>query len=175
MTRRDTLNQVFRKLPFLVELLALVACPAATRSRTMDDANDRLPIADSVSRAHAAVDLAGAWATGGDGEPDARRVELRVQCNYSPPLWILDQTGDTVSAFSLPESRAQGVRSPDLPARVAATGRLSGTDVTLVSSGMRYVLHYDSTSGHLRGTLNGAPFWAVRQDVVHATGCIPPP
>jgi hypothetical protein len=168
-------NQVSRKLPFLVALLGIIACAARTQSRTMDDANNWLPVADSVPRSHAAVDLAGAWATGSAAEPEARRVELTLQCNYTPPLWILEQVGDTVSAFSLPESRAQGVRSPELPARVVATGQLSGTDVTLVSSRMRYVLHYDSTSGHLRGTLNGAPFWAVRQDIVEPTGCIPPP
>ena len=39
----------------------------------------------------------------------------------------------------------------------------------------RYRLRYDSASGHLRGTLNDKPFWAVREELVHATGCIPAP
>jgi hypothetical protein len=39
----------------------------------------------------------------------------------------------------------------------------------------RYVLRYDEESGHLRGTLNGAPFWAVRQQLVRSEGCIPVP
>jgi hypothetical protein len=38
-----------------------------------------------------------------------------------------------------------------------------------------YRLRYDSTSEHLRGTLNDKPFWAIRRDVVHPEGCIPPP
>jgi hypothetical protein len=173
--RGDAVNKVFCNLVFLVAPLGVGACAARTQSRTVDNPTQPTPVTDSVSPAHAAVDLAGVWATGSGGEPEDWRIELRPQCNYSPPLWILEQTGDTVSAFRVPESRAQGVRSPDLPPKVAARGRLSGADVTLESSGMRYVLHYDSTSGHLRGTLNGAPFWAVRLDIVQPTGCIPPP
>jgi hypothetical protein len=48
-------------------------------------------------------------------------------------------------------------------------------DLTLEMPGTRYALHYDSTSGHLRGTLNRAPFWAVRENIVHPADCIPPP
>jgi hypothetical protein len=166
---------VISRLIVLLAPLGLAACGASTRSRVTERPDDRPQVADSVSPAHAAVDLTGSWATGSTGEPEARRVELRLQCNYTPALWILEQSGDTVSAWLLPESWTQGVASPPPPTRVPAKGRLSGADLTLEMSGGRYVLHYDSTSQHLRGTLNGAPFWAVRQDVIHPSGCIPPP
>jgi hypothetical protein len=48
-------------------------------------------------------------------------------------------------------------------------------DLAMSITGGRYVLRYDSTSGHLRGTLNGAPFWAVRQEIVRPEGCVPIP
>ena len=163
------------RLIFFLAPLGLIACGVSTQSRTTNRPEGQPRVADSVSSAHADVNLAGFWATGSASEPEARRLELRLQCNYTPPLWLLEQSGDTVSASLLPESRAQGVRSREPPARVAATGELSGVHLTLEMSGARYVLHYDSTSGHLRGTLNGAPFWAVRQDLIHPTGCIPPP
>ncbi|HJP59725.1 MAG TPA: hypothetical protein VJ865_06985 [Gemmatimonadaceae bacterium] len=159
----------------LLASLALVACVARKHSPATDRADSQATVADSVGPTHAQLDLSGSWATGSAGEPEARRVELHLQCNYTPPLWILEQTGDTVSAFLNPESRAQGVLSPEPPPRIPAKGLLRGVDLTLEMPGTRYVLHYDSTSGHLRGTFNGAPFWAVRQDIVHATGCIPPP
>jgi hypothetical protein len=54
-------------------------------------------------------------------------------------------------------------------------GRISGADVTIRLGDSRYLLRYDSTSGHLRGTLNGAPFWAIRQEIVRPQGCIPVP
>jgi hypothetical protein len=152
-----------------------LACSASTQSRATDSADEQPPIADSALPAHADVDLTGSWATGSAGEPEARRIELRLQCNYTPSLWILEQRGDTVSAWLLPESRAQGIAVPRAASTVPAQGRLRGADLSLGTSGTRYILHYDSTSGHLRGTLNGAPFWAVRQDVIHPTGCIPPP
>lgn len=169
------MNTECRKLIVLLAPLGLVACVARTQSSKTDRPDEQPPVADSVSRTHADVDLTGSWATGSAGEPEARKIELRLQCNYTPPLWVLEQTGDTVSAWLLPESRAQGVRSPEPVARVAAKGRVSGVDLTLQMPGTRYVLHYDSRSGHLRGTLNGAPFWAVRQEIIHPTGCIPPP
>lgn len=127
------------------------------------------------SNARAIVDLTGTWATGSLDEPDVRRVSLQLQCNHMPPLWVLQQGGDTVSLWQIPESYTQGVPSRQAVSKVALKGRLSGSDLTLEMPGTRYVLHYDSASGHLRGTLNGAPFWAVPQDVIHPTGCIPPP
>lgn len=112
--------------------------------------------------------------TGRENEPDAREVVLRPQCNYSPRAWIIDQTGDTLRAREIPERYAQGVPTPPVQME-AAVGRISGVDARLEMSGLRYVLRYDSTSGHLRGTLNGAPFWAARQKIIQPPGCIPPP
>jgi hypothetical protein len=75
----------------------------------------------------------------------------------------------------IPESHAQGVPAEHPVSTVAAVGRVSGVDLTMSTAESRYVLRYDSTSGHLRGTLNGAPFWAVREDLVRPEGCIPIP
>lgn len=164
-------------MPRLIALLGplgLAACQPATQSH-VESPDERPAVIDSIPRAGADLNLAGVWATGSGPEPEARRVELRLECNYTPRMWVLEQRGDTVSAELIPESRAQGIASPTPVRSIPAAGRLSGSDLTLETPGTRYVLHYDSTSGHLRGTLNGAPFWAVRQDIVHATGCIPPP
>lgn len=161
--------------------ILLAACGAAACSSTGSrapapaPATPSAPTADTVRHERARVILTGAWATGSANEPAAKTIVLRPQCNYSPPLWVLDQRGDTVSAWTIPESYAQGVPSTRSVAKVAAEGSVSGLDVTMGTSGARYVLRYDSTSGHLRGTLNGAPFWAVRLDVVRPEGCIPPP
>ena len=97
------------------------------------------------------------------------------QCNYSPADWIIEQSGDTVRAWQIPESHAQGIATREAVSRVATEGWVSGVDLVMGMSGTRYVLHYDSTSGHLRGTLNGTPFWAVRQEIVRPDGCIPVP
>jgi len=119
--------------------------------------------------------LDGIWATGGTGEPEARQLKLTLQCNYTPPMWAIEQSGDTVRALTLPGGRASGVPTPAPPPPVYSVGRLTGADVVLKGPTTRYVLRYDSKSGHLVGTLNGAPFWAVRQEVIHPKGCIPPP
>jgi hypothetical protein len=165
-------------MPRLIILLAAcasAACSASTGSRANEPAEHPAPTADSLPRRHAAVDLTGAWATGSAGEPAAGRILLRLGCNYSPPLWVIQQSGDTVRAWVIPESRAQGIAAPRPVAPVAAVGRVSGMDVTMSLGEARYLLRYDSTSGHLRGTLNGVPFWAVRQDVVRPERCIPVP
>ena len=158
----------------LVAPLAFVACVAHTHSTATANGGEQA-IADSIPPTPAQIDLTGTWATGSSAEQHVRRVQLRLECGYTPPLWILQQAGDTVSAFLLPEGRLQGARPPDPPPNIPAKGRLSGLSLTLEKPGWRYVLHYDSTSGHLRGTLNGQAFWAVREDVTRATGCIPPP
>lgn len=154
--------------------LALVACVAHTHSPAAAHGGEQA-IVDSIAPTPPQINLTGTWATGSRAEPQVRRVQLRLECGYTPPLWILQQTGDTVSAFLLPEGRPQGARPPDPPPNIPAKGRLSGLSLTLEEPGSRYVLHYDPTSEHLRGTLNGQPYWAVREDVVRATGCIPPP
>jgi hypothetical protein len=133
------------------------------------------PRVDPAPIRRAALDLSGVWVTGSTAEPEVPRLVLQLQCNYSPPLWVIEQRGDTVRAMVIPESRAQGIPSPPRARPVAAEGRISGVDVTMRLGGGRYVLRYDSASEHLRGTLNGAPFWAVRQELVRAEGCMPVP
>jgi hypothetical protein len=154
---------------------SLAACSAWSPSRASGRLEQRPRVADSVSAPHAIVDLTGSWATGSGGEPTARSIVAHPPCNYSPDFLLIEQHADSVRAWVVPESHAQGVRSPDPAPRIAATGRLVGVDVTLESAGAQYVLRYDSTSGHLRGTLNGAPFWAAREEIIRPEGCIPPP
>jgi hypothetical protein len=164
-------------MPRLILLLAMCvsACSASSGARPNERAELPPPVVDAVPPPHAAVDLTGAWATGSAAEPAVPRIVIRPQCNYSPALWVLQQNGDTVRAWVIPESRAQGIRSLEVISKVAAEGRVSGVDLIMGAAGARYVLRYDSTSGHLRGTLNGAPFWAVREDIVRPQGCIPVP
>ena len=167
-------NRLSRVIALLVPV-GPCACAAHTHSPATPHTGEPAIVVDSASSAHAPVDVTGTWATGSGAEPHERRIQLRLECGYTPPLWILQQTGDTVSAFLLPEGRPQGARPPDPPPNIPARGRLSGLRLTLEKPGWRYVLHYDLTSEHLRGTLNGQPFWAVREDIIRATGCIPPP
>jgi hypothetical protein len=118
--------------------------------------------------APAPFDLSGRWATGrGAAEPAQTSSTLRPGCTFNPAAWVLQQTRDSVEAWSFPASRNQGTRSLDGPrVTVPARGRVSGLDVTLQDATARYRLRYDPESGHLRGTLNGVPFWALRQIVV---------
>ena len=162
------------KLKIIFASLLAAAC-SASMSPPIESAPRPAPVADTLHRGHAAVNLTGPWATGSAGEPTARQIVLRPQCNYSPALWAIEQSGDTVRAWTIPESRAQGVPSPRPGSTVPAEGLVSGVDLTMGTSGARYLLRYDSTSGHLRGTLNGAPFWAVRLDIVRPEGCIAVP
>ena len=135
-------------------------------------------VADTLPAAAAAapdVDLSGAWATGSTSEPAVPRVVLQLQCNHTPSFWIIEQRGDSVRAFTNPESRAQGILAPDRVQPVTAEGRMVGSLITMSAPGSRYMLRYDPASGHLRGTLNDRPFWAVRQENVRPTGCIAVP
>jgi hypothetical protein len=164
-----------RSLLLLLATFAGVACSASKGSRSIEHIEPQPPITDPTPPQHGRVDLSGPWATGSEGEPDLPRIVVQLQCNYTPPLWVIDQRGDTVRAWAILESRAQGVRARDPVTSVAAEGRLSGVDLTMTLGQSRYRLRYDSTSGHLRGTLNGAPFWAVRQQLVRPRNCIPVP
>lgn len=157
----------------LLEAIATSAPPAGG-SRFVAEIWEA-PMEDAPAVTHGELDLSGPWATGSEGEPTARRLVVRPPCNYSPSLFLLEQRSDTVLAWSIPESWAQGVPSPHVQSSMPMEGRVTGVNVTLGVPGRRYVLRYDSTSGHLRGTLNGAPFWAVPQDIIRPTGCIPPP
>lgn len=153
---------------------ATIACAPSSASARGDDPVPMPQAVDTARRARAGVDVSGAWATGRSTEPADRRVSVRPECNVSPALWILQQRGDTVSAFSFAPFHAQGVPSSPVSTRVAE-GRVSGMDVNMRGAGGTFVLRYDSTSGHLRGTLNGAPFWAIPLDVVRPEHCIPIP
>lgn len=121
------------------------------------------------------VNLSGSWTTGSTGEPAAERIVAHPRCNYTPPYWAIEQSGDTVRAWKIPESYAKGTRSTEPVASIPLEGWVSGVDVVIGPPDSRYVLRYDSVSGHLRGTLKGEPFWAVRVDIVHPGGCIPVP
>jgi hypothetical protein len=160
----------------LLAACGAVACSTSTSSRPKERPETATPIADSVRRGHADVDLTGTWATGSTGEPAVRRIVIRPECNYMPSLWALQQRGDTVRLWMIAESRAQGTRSTQpVSSTTALQGWVSGLDLRIGAAGARYALRYDSTSGHLRGTLNGAPFWAVRQDIVRPGQCIAVP
>lgn len=155
-------------------LIAAGACSATPASRAAERVATPI-VVDSLPARSPEVDVTGTWATGSTNEPAVPRIELHPQCNYSPPLWALEQRGDTLRLWVIPESWAKGVPSAQPASSVPLTGRISGVDLVLGTTATRYRLRYDSTSGHLRGTLNGAPFWAVRQHVVRPEGCIPPP
>ncbi|NUQ19582.1 MAG: hypothetical protein HOQ09_01340 [Gemmatimonadaceae bacterium] len=133
-----------------------------------------MSVPEPARHGHATVDLTGSWTTGSVGEPAAPRIVASPQCNYSPSEWIIEQSGDSVHTWIFPDSHDQGIATPPAP-RIAADGWVSGVDVVIGPPSARYVLRYDSTTGHLRGTLNGAPFWAVRFEIVRPEGCIPPP
>ncbi|HEY3744875.1 MAG TPA: hypothetical protein VGL17_01450 [Gemmatimonadaceae bacterium] len=164
------------RLIILLAACAAAGCSASTSSRAPQNAEPCAAPPDSVRRVHADVDLTGTWATGSTGEPAARRVAIAVECNYTPSLWVLQQNGDTVRLWVIAESRSQGVRSKQIVSNIpAARGFVSGVDLTMGAVGTRYALRYDSTSGHLRGTLNDAPFWAVRQQIVRPAQCIAVP
>jgi hypothetical protein len=110
----------------------------------------------------APFDLSGSWLAGkGAAEPAAASVTVRPDCRYNPAAWVVQQTKDSVEAWSFPESMNQGTRSLDTPVNVPATGRVSGLDVTIQSGASLYHLRYDPESGHLSGTLAGPPCWAV--------------
>jgi hypothetical protein len=164
-----------RRLIIVLAVCAAAACSTSARSRNNERAKLPVPISAPVPTAPAAIDVTGTWATGSAGEPEAKRIVLRPQCNYGPAVWILEQYGDTVHAWVMPESWAKGVPTPRAVSSTPSVGRVSGVDVVIGTSDARYVLRFDSTSGHLRGTLNGAPFWAVRLEIVRPEGCIAVP
>ena len=159
----------------------MTACSAPVRSHPIEQVQ-RVELspptdADSETADHEKprVNLSGVWASGSTNEPAVRRIVQQLQCNYTPSFWVIEQAGDTVRAWTNPESRAQGIATPPRARPVAAEGRISGVDVRMKYGASRYVLRYDEKSEHLRGTLNGKPFWALRVDLVSAERCIPVP
>ena len=121
----------------------------------------------------APFDLSGSWSTGrGAAEPAAAMVMLHTECPYHPAAWVIQQTRDSIQAWTFPESFDQGIASKQPPQlHVPARGRVAGLDVTVQNETSHYRLRYDPASGHLRGTLNGVPFWAVRQSVMRPGFC----
>ena len=120
----------------------------------------------------APFDLSGSWDTGrGAAEPAAAIFELHPSCQDNPAAWLVQQTGDSVEVWSFPASTNQGTASKDRLVNVGTRGRVSGLDVAIGSETLQYRLRYDPESGHLRGTLNGVPFWAVRQVVMRPGFC----
>ena len=164
-----------QRLVTALAICAAVACSASAHSRASEQAAPPAPIVGPVRTGHADVNLMGTWATGSAREPEAKQIVLHQECNYSPALWIIQQDGDTLRAWNSPARRAQGIATRETASSVVAEGWISGVDIALGTAEARYLLHYDSTSGHLRGTLNGAPFWAVRVKVVPPQGCIAVP
>lgn len=125
------------------------------------------------------TNLSGTWSVGGGDqpEPQALTVVLHPTCVVVPPAWLLEHQDSSIRAWSFPERYNQGIKAAnDATARVKpAEGWVSGPDVVIQDESYVYVLRYDRTSTHLRGTRNGAPFWAVRQQVVRTGACPPPP
>jgi hypothetical protein len=120
-----------------------------------------------------ATDLTGTWATGTGAEPAASRIELRPGCTVNPAVWIIEQTGNELQSWAFPESYNQGIvpKGPGRARAASVPGWISATEVSIDDGQDRYVLRYDVESQHLRGTRNGAPFWAVRQVVVRTEAC----
>lgn len=123
------------------------------------------------------VDLTGSWRGGTGPEPEVQTIVLHPTCLVIPAVWLIEQEGNALSAWNFPERYNQGIRNRNDPGpRLApARGTISGLDVFLSDGTDRYVLRYDTTSRHLRGTRNTEPFWAVRQVVQRTHVCPPPP
>jgi hypothetical protein len=132
-------------------------------------ADDTLPI-EPADR-----NLSGSWITGSAKEPAVRSIVSRPQCNHSPGFWSVEQRGDSVRAWPIPESYAKGTPSPIVQRPRPVEGRLLGRQLVMSDGRSHYRLRYDSASGHLRGTLNGAPFWAVRLIIVRPQDCLAVP
>src|SRR5688572_25902049 len=142
---------------------AQVSC-VSTQPRA-PSVQDRSPDIAAVELLAPVTDLSGGWATGTANEPPPGPVAQHPSCAHNPAVWIIQQSGNTLKAWAFPESFNQGIkRAEPAPQRIAgSSGTISGADVLIVDAEFRYVLRYDAESGHLRGTRNGAPFWAARQ------------
>lgn len=119
-----------------------------------------------------ATNLSGAWVAGRGEEPSVRHIVLRPPCNFTPGFWSLDQQGDTVRGYTMPPSRAKGIATPVRPVIPEVVGRIRRGVLSLGKASTGYRLRFDPASGHLRGTLNGAHFWAVPLHIVRSPKCI---
>ncbi len=159
---------------WIAAALVVGALACASAKRTAPAPATTPPVQDTkVELLPPAVDLTGGWTTGSGNEPPPGPVVHHPSCTYNPAVWIVRQSGNTLKAWVMPESFNQGiVRAGPGPAKVAGSpGTISGADVVIDDGVDRYVLRYDRDSGHLRGTRNGAPFWAARQKVVRTEAC----
>ena len=118
----------------------------------------------------APFDLSDSWLTGDEGnEPAPTEIVLHTDCANHPAAWVLRQEGDRLEAWDFAASFDQGIVRAQPVARIAPDlGRVVGVDVTI---GDGHRLRFDPESGHLRGTRDGRPFWAVRQRVVRPGQC----
>ena len=121
-----------------------------------------------------AIDLSGGWTTGTGNEPPPGPVVQHPSCAYNPAVWIIQQSGNTLKAWVMPESFNQGIvrAGPGLAKVEPSPGTISGADVVIDDGQHRFVLRYDHESGHLRGTRDGASFWAARQKIVRTETCL---
>lgn len=149
-----------RSMPFIV--LVCLAC-SSPPPQAAPLARDTV----IVEMRSPATDLSGGWATGTANEPPAGPVRPHPSCAYNPPVWVIQQKGNALETWEFPESFNQGIARADVVQRTRSVrGTISGADVRIADDGVRLILRYDEASGHLRGTRNGAPFWAARQVIV---------
>jgi hypothetical protein len=119
------------------------------------------------------TDLSGNWTTGSANEPPPGPVVQRPSCAYHPALWIIQQAGNTLTAWALPERFNQGIvrAGPGVQRVAGSPGTISGVEVLIADGESRFVMRYDAESGHLRGTRNGVAFWAARLQIVRTEAC----
>jgi hypothetical protein len=158
----------------LIALVAVIGCAPPVPPIHAPPPAPARAAADEIGTIPPAVNLTGAWTTGrGDGEPQVRTVVTHTECTNNPAEWVIEQRGDSIRAWTFPQTFNQGVatKGPGLARITPATGRISGVEVRIDDAESQYRLKYDSASHHLRGTLNGRPFWAVRHVVVRPGAC----
>ena len=158
-----------RRLTTRIAVVIVVAC----RSRQLPEAvtTHDVAIVDTTFGGMAPA-LRGNWMGGSGPEPAERVIFSQAQCRYHPPAWVLDASGDSVFSYHFPASYEQGVARREPPVRtLPAVGRVRRDTIFLNDGSDRYVVQYDSVSGHLRGTRNGQPFWAVRTEEQNRERC----
>lgn len=163
----------FRSLAVLLAACVTGACTGSAGPRAPEQAAPQTPAIQPLVLLAPEVDLSGTWATGSGPEPASPRITLHPDCTHHPAAWVIKQSNNTIQAWAFTESYDQGiaVRGPG-PARVMGSpGTISGLDVSIDDGETRYALRFDKETGHLRGTRNGATFWAVRQVVVRSGAC----
>lgn len=113
------------------------------------------------------------WLSSGELDPSSFSAII-VSHGVSREPWFRADMLDLVLDYAR-ERLSQGLLTIDDIADIQLLKRTLHVGEGEFVDKARYLLRYDSTSDHLRGTLNGVPFWAVRQDVVRPERCIPVP